>query len=334
MKIAFSVVLIVFLLFNITAYAEEVGDQFFEAKKVSLNNYVQGDFPREYDTDTYEFIAQEAGYYAIRGKADRQIRGHLYDQNYNFLYGGTRLSSDNTFFISTYLERGQKIYFKVDSLVRQYQNYSVIVEKDRVPFNKIVLGSTSYTTYLEPNTVKTITIPVYFYLNSKRVYNVEPTYPFMMTINSVGLLRGQAAYNLKTNELEVDLYDENNATITLNIGREISARCFIKSIHSSGTVSDSMGNGQENEQDQEQEQEETPSEEDSEDDFYRKPEVHKGDVDLNNIVNMNDVVALLDPLTLSKFNQEQFNIADVTNNGIVDASDALMILRRVSGARK
>jgi len=49
---------------------------------------------------------------------------------------------------------------------------------------------------------------------------------------------------------------------------------------------------------------------------------------------MNDVVSLLDPLTLSKFTQEQFNIADVTNNGVVDASDALLILRRVSGARK
>jgi hypothetical protein len=83
---------------------------------------------------------------------------------------------------------------------------------------------------------------------------------------------------------------------------------------------------------QSDEEDEDPIEED--DDFYREAEIHQGDVDLNNQVNMNDVISLLDPLTLSKFTQEQFTLADVTGNGVVDASDALLILRRISGAKR
>lgn len=330
MKKVFAFIGIFLLLINSYVLADEYSEQFFEAKELSVNNYVYGDFPTEYSTDTFQFIAPSEGYYSIRGKADKQIRGHLYDQEYNFLYGGTKLSSGNAFFIATYLKKGEKVYIKVDSLVREKQNYSVIVFKDYPPFNRIVFEQSKVVTYLEPNGVTTVKIPIHFYQNSKKVYNVEYTYPFMMKIDSKGLLRGQAAFNLNTNELEIDLYDENDATITLSIGERISATCSIKSIHK--VIEDPTTD--EDDQDEQSDDEEDEDSIEEDDDFYREAEIHQGDVDLNNQVNMNDVVSLLDPLTLSKFTQEQFTLADVTGNGVVDASDALLILRRISGAKR
>jgi len=329
MKKTIALLGVFLLLISGVVYADEYGDQFFEAEELIRNEYVYGEFPTEYDTDTFQFTAPVKGYYSIRGKADKQVRGHLYDERYNFLYGGSKLSSGDAFFIAAYLDKGEKVYIKVDSLVREEQDYSLIVFKDYPPFNRIVFEQSKIVSYSEPNSVETVKIPVHFYQNSKKIHNVEYTYPFMMKIKSEGLLRGQAAFNLNTNELEIDLYDENDAMITLSIGDEIESSCSIKSIH---IVEEEDSDDSSDDQDQ------LPNDEDEEpieeDDYYRDPEVLQGDVDLNNRVDMNDVVSILDRLTVSKFTQEQFALADTTGNSVVDASDALLILRRISGANR
>ncbi len=328
-KIGAAIILLSILVLNISTANSNQANLFREAIKLSLNQQESGVLSEEYMIDTYAFTAQEAGYYAFRGRADSQIRGHLYNSNLQFLYGGTKLSSGNGFFIATYLEAGQTVYIRVDSLLREQQNYTIVAARDSLPFNRIALAQSSVTAYVEPGTVRTIKIPLSFYSGNTRVGVVETTYPYMMQTNASGNLRGQAAFNLVNNELEIDVYDIGDARITLNIGPSISTTVNIKTLHrTEEPITPQPPTDDPTQPDDPDEQPSLPEE------TPREPQIHQGDVNLDNVVDMTDVVSLLDPITLSRFTQKQFLIADVTNNGIVDANDALMILRRVSGARR
>jgi hypothetical protein len=330
-SIILVLVLLVTMIFEVSAQ-ESISNLFREAIKLTLNQHESGGFESDYEVDTYSFTAPEAGYYAFRGKADMQIRGHLYDSNYQFMYGGNNLSSGNAFFVAAYLETNQTVYIRVDSLSRERQNYTIVAAKDSMPFNRLVLSRSSITEYVDPGTRTTISVPVYFYIGNTRVSHVEATYPHMMKVSASGNIRGQAAFNLLTNNLEIDVYDISDARITLSIGPSMSTTISIKTLHKSGEPSVPTKPDQEDKDIEKPDPEPDPPVLPEEPE--RKAQIHSGDVNLNNIVDMNDVISLLDPITLSRFTQEQFRIADVTNNGAVDANDALMILRRVSGARR
>lgn len=339
-RIGLTIVGIIFLFsFIITeALVDDYSSLFSAATPLNINVKTSGKLSATYDVDCFTFVAPEEGYYTFYGSGEKELRGHLYDGAYLFLRTGEPTNEGRQFLIAAYFQKGERVYLKVDSSVREEQSYSINIIKGNLPFNRILAGINPVTTTIMPNEIKTIRIPLMFYKNNTLLPDVSIAYTHMLQVAAQGLIQGQAAFNTETYELELDIYGVTDAVIRVNIGEDIFCDILVNADYDSGTDPDE-GNNSSDPQDNNGT---NPGDNGGsgtgtipgDSTTYREPEIHAGDCNLDNKVDMNDIAALLDAATLSRFTQEQFSIADVTGNGLVDFTDALMILRRVTGAGK
>ena len=326
-----SILILTLILFVNYAYAayDDITNLFIDAKELKLNVQSKAELSQEYDVDSFTFTAPSAGYYSILGVGETELRGHLYNSDIKFMRTGDTFREDNVFFIVVYLQKNERIFIKVDSTIRRDQKYKIGITKENLPFNKVKPQHNKVETYINPKAVKTIKIPLSFYNNDLDLGYISKAYTYLMQIKSNGVIQGQAGFNTDTYELELDIYGETDATLTISLGADVSCTIAVKAlIQDDNTIDNPIT----------EPNIDTPNNQNPQNPNPPVPvepiaKVLQGDCNLDNVVNINDVTALLDVNELSKFNEKQFRVADVTKNGIVDFTDALIILRRVTGAR-
>lgn len=324
-RLALMIMLIIQVNFAYADY-DDITNLFINAQQLKLNAEVNGELSTEYDIDCFTFEAPITGYYTVFGSGQLELRGHLYNSDIKFMRTGNTFREKNVFFLVVYLQKNEQVYLKVDSTVREMQAYKVTVTQESLPFNKVNPLHSKVETLINPNEVKTIKIPLSFWNDNIDVGYISKAYTYLMQINSNGKIQGQAGFNTDSYELELDIYGETDAVLTISFGDNVTCQVSIKAIiheENDQTRTEPL-NPDVNNNEIAQPQNPNPIE-------NPIANTKQGDCNLDSIVDINDVVALLDVNQLSSFNEQQFNIADVTSNGIVDFTDALIILRKVTG---
>lgn len=316
---------------NVCAADDDHSNLFAGATEIALNSTLEGQFSTDYDVDSFSFIAPESGYYSFFGSGGAELRGHLYNSSYQYMYSGDTFRDKQDFFIVAYLQKDEKVYLKVDSTVRMPQSYQISAVSEVLPFDRIIPSMSSVFTYVYDGELKTVKIPIRFYSNGRRLSYISKAYVYLMNISAQGLIRGQAVFNTESLELELDIYGETDSVLTVNLGPDISTKITVRAEYQEKQEEPAIiivdpPDIIEPHQPEPVSPDPNPN--------YPRPtkQFRMGDCNLDNQVDLIDVATLLDANALSQFSQQQFQLADVTGNGIVDLTDAVMLLRRVTGS--